>query len=260
MRTARLSIGFSAVAPVAAVVGLAFVAGCGGTSASQPGTVSRPGTVTVTVSAPAAAPPVSGTPGDATGAEPLAASTQPAPQAPDGGANNPPPVRADETQFWRLIAETRSAAGKDTGRQTELLKDRLTRLSPQAIIEFARIRHRLDQRAYTWSLWGAAYVIEDGCSDDCFRDFRSYIISLGRGPYENALRDPDSLASVAENAEVGDWENADNVAPDAYSSVTGNDFPLDDSDLSGRPRGTPFNENDAAGLARRYPRLAARFR
>jgi hypothetical protein len=248
------------VAAVAAVVGLAFVAGCGGTAASQPGTVNQPGTVTVTVSAPAPAPPVSGTPGGATGVEPVAASTQSATQAPDRGANNPAPVRADEMQFWRLIEETRSAAGNDTGRQSGLLKDRLTELSPQAIIEFARIRHRLDERAYTWSLWGAAYVIEDGCSDDCFRDFRSYVISLGRGPYENALRDPDSLASVAENAEVGDWENADNVAPDAYSSVTGNDFPLDDSDLSGRPRGAPFNENDAAGLARRYPRLAARFR
>jgi hypothetical protein len=159
-----------------------------------------------------------------------------------------------------LVEDTRRDAGNDTSRQSDLLRNRLTQLSPAAIVEFARIRHRLDQRAYTWSVWGAAAVIEDGCSDDCFRDFRSYVISLGREPYENALRDPDSLASVAENAEVGDWENADNVAPDAYSSVTGNDFPLDDSDLSGRPRGTPFNENDAAGLARRYPRLAARFR
>jgi hypothetical protein len=170
------------------------------------------------------------------------------------------PTHPDDAAFWRLIAETRQAAGNDTGRQSELLKDRLTQLSPQAILEFARTRHRLDQRAYTWSLWGAAYVIEDGCSDDCFRDFRGYLISLGRGPYERALGNPDSLASVAQDAEAGDWENADNVAPDAYSSVTGGDFPLDDSDLSGRPRGTPFNDNDAAGLARRYPRLAARFR
>jgi hypothetical protein len=183
---------------------------------------------------------------------------QPTPQATkvaDAAQTQP-----DDAAFWRLIAETRQAAGNDTGRQSELLKDRLTQLSPQAILEFARTRHRLDQRAYTWSLWGAASVIEDGCSDDCFRDFRGYLISLGRGPYEKALGDPDSLASVAQDAEAGDWENADNVAPDAYSSVTGGDFPLDDSDLSGRPRGTPFSDNNAAGLARRYPRLAARFR
>lgn len=186
------------------------------------------------------------------------APAEPAPQATKVASSSP--VQPDDAAFWRLIAETRAAAGNDTGRQSELLKDRLTQLSPQAIIEFARTRHRLDQRAYTWSLWGAASVIEDGCSDDCFRDFRGYVISLGRGPYERALANPDSLASVAQDAEAGDWENADNVAPDAYSSVTGGDFPLDDSDLSGRPRGAPFNDSNRGSLTRRYPRLAARFR
>ena len=103
------------------------------------------------------------------------------------------------------------------------------------------------------------WAIEDGCSDDCFRDFRAYLISLGRSAYEAALRNPDSLATVVQDEEIGGWEDADNVAPDAYSSVTGEDFPLDDSDLSGAPRGTPFDERDAA-LAKRYPRLTARFR
>jgi hypothetical protein len=209
---------------------LALVSGCGGGSSVK--SVPRP----AAESAPA----------------------QPAPQATKVANHVPAPP--DDAAFWRLIAETRSAAGNDTGRQSELLKDRLTQLSPQAIVEFARTRHRLDQRVYTWSLWGAASVIEDGCSDDCFRDFRGYVISLGRGPYERALANPDSLASVAQDAEAGDWENADNVAPDAYSSVTGGDFPLDDSDLSGRPRGTPFSDSNTTGLARRYPRLAARFR
>jgi hypothetical protein len=197
--------------------------------------------------------------GDPTGDEPDEAS-EPAPQTPGGGAAKVASGQLDEAAFWPLIAQTRSAAGNDTGRQSELLKERLSKLSPQAIIDFARIRQRLDRRAYTWNLWGAAYVIEDGCSDDCFRDFRVYVISLGRGPYQRAMSNPDSLASVAQDAETGSWENADNVAPDAYSSATGGDYPLDDSDLSGRPRGKPFNENNMAALIRRYPRLAARFR
>jgi len=130
----------------------------------------------------------------------------------------------------------------------------------QAILDFAQIRRGLDKGAYTWDIWGAAEVVQDGCSDDCFRDFRGYLISLGRSPYENALRNPDSLASVVQDRETGNWESAVNVAPDAYSSATGDDFPLDDSDLSGEPSGTPFDDNDAAGLAERYPALAARFR
>ena len=166
----------------------------------------------------------------------------------------------DSAAFWRLVADTRTAAGNDTGRQSELLEQRLSKLPAQQIVAFQRIRHRLDQRAYTWDLWGAAFVIEDGCSDDCFRDFRGYLISLGRRAYDAALRDPDSLAPIVQDAEQGDWENADSVAGDAYASATGEDIPADDSDLSGDPRGEPFDDEDQEALVQRYPRLAARFR
>jgi hypothetical protein len=170
-----------------------------------------------------------------------------------------PSAAAGTAALWPLIADTRQAAGNDTGRQSELLEERLSRLPAQQIVDFARMRRGLDERLYSWDIWGAAYVIEDGCSDDCFRDFRAYVISLGRGPYEAALRDPDSLAAVAQDAEEGDWENADDVAPDAYQSATGEDFPLDDSDLSGTPRGEPWDDEDGDALAQRYPRLAERF-
>ena len=175
-------------------------------------------------------------------------------QAPTAGAG------MDEPAFWQLQADTRDEAGGDTGRQSELLEERLSRLPAQQIVDFQRIRHRLDEQAYTWDLWGAAYVIEDGCSDDCFRDFRAYLISLGSGPYEAALRDADSLAPVVEDAETGNWENADSVAGDAYESATGEDIPADDSDLSGDPRGEPWDDEDQETLVQRYPRLAGRFR
>ncbi|HET6945189.1 MAG TPA: DUF4240 domain-containing protein [Gaiellaceae bacterium] len=180
------------------------------------------------------------------------------PQVPQTGTTTPTD-QAGDSAFWQLVEASRRAAGNDTARQSELLKNRLAQLSPQAIIDFERTRHHLDHQAYTWSMWGAATVIEDGCSDDCFRDFRAYVISLGRDPYERALQNPDSLASVAQDAESGNWEDADDVAPDAYSSVTGNDYPVDDSDLSGPPAGTPL-DLDGAELTPRYPQLAARFR
>jgi Protein of unknown function (DUF4240) len=166
----------------------------------------------------------------------------------------------NDTTFWQLIADTREETGGDTEPQSELLEEKLSRLPGEQIAEFQRIRHRLDEQAYSWDLWGAAYVIEDGCSDDCFRDFRSYLISLGREPYEAALRDPDSLAPVVQDAETGDWENADSVAGDAYESAVGEDIPADDSDLSGEPSGEPWDDEDQDALVQRYPRLAERFR
>jgi hypothetical protein len=188
-----------------------------------------------------------------------------APQTEAAGAPQKPAAAPaarvmDEARFWRLTADTRAAADNDTGRQSELLDARLRRLPAEQIAAFERIRRKLDRRAYTWEVWGAAYVVEDGCSDDCFRDFRAYLISLGRGPYETALRNPDALASTVEDAETGDWENADDVAPDAYESVAGEDISGDSSDLSGNPRGAPWDDDHAEQLVQRYPRLAARFR
>jgi len=206
----------------------------------------EPAAVTVVAPAPAALAP---TPAPV----PAAGSVAPAPPA----ASSVPPARST---FWTLVGKTRAEAGNDTGRQSELLDERLRRLSPRQIVRFSQTRKELDRRAYTWSMWGAATTIEDGCSDDCFRDFRAYVISLGPAVYERALRDPDSLATVVQDAETGDWENADDVSADAYSSVTGDDFPLDDTDLSGTPSGRPLDLDNAAALARRYPRLAARFR
>jgi Protein of unknown function (DUF4240) len=189
-----------------------------------------------------------------------APATTEATVAPQTTAAAPSAEVMDEAAFWRLVTDTRAAADDDTGRQSELLDARLRRLPAEQIAAFERIRHALDLRAYTWDVWAAAYVIEDGCSDDCFRDFRGYLISLGRGPYDTALRDPDALAPTVQDAETGNWENADDVAPDAYQSVTGEDIPGDSSDLSGDPRGTPLDDDHAEALVQRYPRLAARFR
>jgi hypothetical protein len=188
-----------------------------------------------------------------------AAATRATPKNPQASSRSTS-ATMNQASFWQLIGETRAAAGNDTGRQSELLKEQLAKLPGPSILQFDRIRHSFDLRAYSYDIWGAAYVMEDGCSDDCFRDFRGYLISLGRGPYEAALQNPDSLAAVAQDAETGNWEGADNPSPDAYASATGSDFPIDEPDLSGTPRGKPFDENDTAALAARYPRLYARFR
>jgi Protein of unknown function (DUF4240) len=60
--------------------------------------------------------------------------------------------------------------------------------------------------SYDWGLWGAAYVIDGGCSDDGFDYFRAYLISRGRAVFEAAMADPDSLADAdLEGGEM--WED-----------------------------------------------------
>ena len=204
-----------------------------------------------------------GSPGDAS--EPARTAPPAAERADDAAAELPsdsaaaPPV-TKPAAFSGLIERARADAGDDTERQSELLEERLSELPPQEIVRFEQVRRQMDEQLYTWDIWGAAYVIEDGCSDDCFRDFRAYLISLGPRAFAAALRNPDSLAPIVQDAETGDWENADDVAPDAYETATGDDFPADFSDLSGSPRGEPWDDESQEALVQRYPALAARFR
>jgi Protein of unknown function (DUF4240) len=202
----------------------------------------------------------------ATGSDPVANAAAPIEDLPSDSPAGPPsnstpaPPAMNQTTFWGLMQSTRAGADNDTERQSELLEERLSKLPPRQIVRFQQIRRQMDERAYTWDIWGAAYVIDDGCSDDCFRDFRAYLISLGPRAYGAALRNPDSLAPIVQDAEEGDWENADDVAPDAYQTATGDDFPADSSDLSGSPRGEPWDDESQETLVQRYPALAARFR
>ena len=74
------------------------------------------------------------------------------------------------------------------------------------------------------------------------------------------MKHPDSLAPVVQDAETGDWENADDVAPEAYEDATGEDIPSGDSEPSGSPSGHEWDDEQQDELVQRYPALAARFR
>jgi hypothetical protein len=190
---------------------------------------------------------------------PLASDGTPVPG--EGSPTRPAPhASIGSPTVWGPVQAAAAEGGDSTEGRSEALTDELDAKSPEAIEAFDAARRQVDRQLYTWDVWGAAYVIEDGCSDDCFRDFRAYLISLGRGPYRTALRNPDGIAPVVEDAETGDWENADNVAPDAYEEVAGEDIPSGDSDLDGEPSGTPWDDEQQDELVRRYARLADRFR
>ena len=83
----------------------------------------------------------------------------------------------DEATFWALIEETRSA---DPAEHADRHADRVAETEFDGAEAFDRLWQERRVKAYRWDLWAAAYEINGGCSDDCFRDFRNYLISLGR--------------------------------------------------------------------------------
>ncbi len=90
----------------------------------------------------------------------------------------------DETEFWKIIDAAREDAEGDAEEQADLLVERLTRLDPDSVLDYARHFEARYNRAYLWDLWGAAAVLFDGANEEAFDSFRCWLIGQGREVYE----------------------------------------------------------------------------
>jgi hypothetical protein len=159
----------------------------------------------------------------------------------------------DELEFWEVVQRANDAARDDMDRKCEALKNEISKLSRRAALDFAQIFDVMMDRAYSFDLWGAAYVINGGCGDDTFTDFRASMISRGRAAFERAISDPDSLADEEFNEEEWFYEGYQYAVTEGVKAVAGarllHRIPDD-------PSGARWNESDLRIL---YPKLAAKF-
>lgn len=160
----------------------------------------------------------------------------------------------DDASFWQLIEESRENSGDDPDEQAAELTDLLSDLPPPEILAFDRRLRELLVAAYRWDLWGAAYLIHGGCSDDMFEYFRCWLVAQGKRVYDEALADPESLVGRAEpDVEA---ESMLYAAADAYQVETGKELPPYHISYPAEPLGQPWEEDD---LPRLFPKLSAAF-
>ncbi|GJF34650.1 hypothetical protein KNE206_73500 [Kitasatospora sp. NE20-6] len=167
-----------------------------------------------------------------------------------------------ETDFWQLIDETRATADGDPDEQADAMVDRLVQLTPDDVVDFARLFEARFQRAFTTELWGAAHLLLGGASEEDFDFFRCWLIGQGREVYEHAVHHPDELADLLpdfDEEEDGDAEDLGYAADEAHEQLTGT--PLPDLDLPPQdgPEGPPLDFGDDDVMAKYLPRLWERF-
>lgn len=78
----------------------------------------------------------------------------------------------DDTTFWAVVEAGGLVDLDDPDPKLDAVRRELTRLDPDQLRAFAEVMVEKVDAAYRWDLWGAAYLINGGCSDDGFHYFQ----------------------------------------------------------------------------------------
>jgi hypothetical protein len=165
-------------------------------------------------------------------------------------------VTMTDDEYWEQVEAARTA-GSEPDEVAARLRSLLEQRPVEEIVAFYEAQQRQLARSYTTPLWGAAYLINGGCSDDGFDYFRGWLMAHGRSVFERALTDPDSLADVDVEMDEAFCEEmigaallAHHARTGEYPSVPGYGYPQ-------LEEGPDFDDDDE--MSRRYPRLFAKY-
>lgn len=136
--------------------------------------------------------------------------------------------RLDKKEFWRLIEES-----KRFDVQAEWLTEALFQKKIAEVLEFEFIFQGLMNKIYQSRLWGAAFVLMGGCSDDAFDYFRGWLIGQGEEIYNKVMKDPEYLAEYISEDNLDDEgfpqnEELLSVGLDTYTLIKTGDTDWDD--------------------------------
>ncbi|MFD0742243.1 DUF4240 domain-containing protein [Phytohabitans flavus] len=167
------------------------------------------------------------------------------------------------SEFWALIGDAAREGGTpDTA--AERIAAALAKRDADEIVGFERHMRRVLDASYKVDLFGAAYLVNGGCSDEGFDAFRGWLMAQGREAFARAVGQPDSLAelpAVKRAAVTGEELGSERmlaVAAQAHREATGEDLP--EEPAAKRPNTDDFWDfGDEDEVRRRFPRLAALF-
>ncbi|EDY22346.1 WGR domain protein [Chthoniobacter flavus Ellin428] len=162
-------------------------------------------------------------------------------------------------KFWELIQRSLDGSSGEIDEQADVLESELMDLSPEEIVSFGEHVEACLQESYSNDLWGAAYIIAGGCSDDGFEYFRRWLVSRGREWFERAVKNPDDLADYPQNLSDSDieFEEFAYIAPKAYEAKVGKPFPYGKT-APDTLTGEEWEEEEEV-FSKRWPKLFSKY-
>ena len=160
----------------------------------------------------------------------------------------------DRSAFWELIEISRQQ-GRFCEEQVTDLRSRLQGLELAEVVSFQQHLGALLAQAYRGDLWAVAYIVNGGCGDDGFIDFRGWLIAQGREFFEVVLRAPERIGERVQQSGEAACSDMVYVAEEVYRDRTGG------RDIPGQAPPAPLQGElfDEADLPTRYPGLWRRF-
>lgn len=171
----------------------------------------------------------------------------------DGVAKN---ETMSKQEFWALIDQSKRGT-EDTDEQMDKLRELLGRLNADEIISFNFHLRQAIRDAFRWDIWAAAYIINDGCSDDGFEYFIGWLIAQGQKYYEATLADPNHAGTKVEPGDYTECEDILSLPIEVYETVTGkDDFETHQINVNCELQGEQWEEDKVNEL---FPKLAKKF-
>ncbi|MBT2655581.1 DUF4240 domain-containing protein [Bacillus sp. ISL-18] len=135
----------------------------------------------------------------------------------------------EQKEFWSLIEESRECED-----QAEWLTDVLAQKGLEEVLDFEFLLQQLMNASYKSRLWGAAFVLMGGCSDDAFDYFRGWLIGQGEEIFNKVMEDPEFLAAYISEDNLDDEGYPQNeellsVGLDAYTLIKTGEMEWDDN-------------------------------
>ena len=172
-------------------------------------------------------------------------------------------MRTDD--FWAVIGRATADRPATPGEVAKRAAADLATHDPEEIVAWARHLDKVMVASGTQDLWAAAYLINGGCSDEGFDNFRGWLIAHGREAVARSVKSPDSLADMpavqaaADNGAVFEAEEVLSIAADAYQQATGEELPAGDRPSTRPDSADLWDFDNEEEMQRRLPRLSGLF-
>ena len=172
-------------------------------------------------------------------------------------------MRTDD--FWAVIARATADRPATPAEVASRATADLATRDPEEIVAWGRHLDKVMVASGTEDLWAAAYLINGGCSDDGFDNFRGWLIAHGRDAVAGSVKSPDSLADMesvraaAENGAVFEAEEVLSIASAAYQQATGSELPAEERAATRPDAADLWDFDNEEEMQRRLPKLSALF-